>query len=464
MSDTTSYSYSISGVTFEDGGTLSGTVTVTYSAANVGLAVYAVDLTTTAGTAPLGSLDAGAYNSASSFGSADYIYSASFVHASPSDYQILIYGQSSDLYLGFSGTQPSALSWDFSNPTKEYEHGNSEPRAIGSLAAAGTITAELACFAAGTKLLTDRGEVPVEALRVGDRLPTLLSGRLAPIRWIGTRTLDTRRHPRPWDVAPVRIRAGAFGPGQPTHDLVLSPDHAVLVDDALVPVRYLLNGATIVQLPPGVITYFHVELDAHDVVSAQGLPAETYLDTGNRAAFENAEGATAMSPEFARAVWAASSCAKLLTEGPALVAIRQLLLDRAHMMGYTQTADPALILLADGAVVAGRLDGQRRRFDLPLQTRHVRILSRHAIPAEAMADSLDGRRLGVGIAGLTLDGTEAAAGARLGGWHPPEPGWQWTDGDATLAVGGARTLDFAVVLVAAYWVLERDGEPARIAA
>ncbi len=68
---------------------------------------------------------------------------------------------------------------------------------------------------------------------------------------------------------------------------MLSPDHAVFVDDVLVPVRHLINGSTIVQEPVAEVTYYHVELATHDVILAEGLPCESYLDTGNRAVFVN---------------------------------------------------------------------------------------------------------------------------------------------------------------------------------
>ena len=86
----------------------------------------------------------------------------------------------------------------------------------------------------------------------------------------------------------MRVKVGAFGTGRPRRDLVLSPDHAVhgsaLADGpaVLVPVRYLVNGATIVQEAADAISYFHVELDRHDVLLAEGLPTESYLDTANR--------------------------------------------------------------------------------------------------------------------------------------------------------------------------------------
>ena len=143
------------------------------------------------------------------------------------------------------------------------------------------------CFAAGTRILTPAGEVPVEALEAGDLL-VLASGRTARVRWIGRRRVDCRAHSAPRAVMPVCIRAGAIAPGVPARDLFLSPDHAVYVDGMLIPVRCLINGRSIVQLVADAVTYFHVELPRHDVMLAEGLAVESYLDTGNRSVFANA--------------------------------------------------------------------------------------------------------------------------------------------------------------------------------
>jgi hypothetical protein len=187
-----------------------------------------------------------------------------------------------------------------------------------------------ACFAAGTRIMGAFGPVPVEALAVGDRLRTA-RGRLAPVRWLGHRRVDLARHKRPLDVMPVRVRRAAFGRGRPDRDLVLSPDHAVFFRGHLVPVRHLINGVSIVQETRERITYWHVELDRHDVILAEGLPCESYLDTGNRGAFENADGPVQMTPDFARGVWAAEGCAPILTDpaDPRLRAMHTRLLARA---------------------------------------------------------------------------------------------------------------------------------------
>ncbi len=97
-------------------------------------------------------------------------------------------------------------------------------------------TIQVACFAAGTRIGTPEGPVAVEALNAGDRVVTK-DGRIEPIVWIGQRSVDCTRHPRPETVWPVRVSAGAFGENVPIRNLHLSPDHAVFVSDALIPVK-----------------------------------------------------------------------------------------------------------------------------------------------------------------------------------------------------------------------------------
>ena len=82
--------------------------------------------------------------------------------------------------------------------------------------------------------------------KFGDRV-RLADGGTAPIVWLGRRTVDCRCHPRREDALPVRIAAHAFGLDRPQRDVVLSPDHAVYMEDVLIPIRYLLNDATVRQ-------------------------------------------------------------------------------------------------------------------------------------------------------------------------------------------------------------------------
>ena len=186
----------------------------------------------------------------------------------------------------------------------------------------GVIFGSPACFASGTRIGGPGGEVAVERLLVGARVSAHF-GSVASVVWVGHRRVDCRSHPHPEQVWPVRVRAGTFGRGMPARDVYLSPDHAIFVDGVLIPVRYLINGTNVVQEAVESVTYWHVELDQHDVIRAEGLPCESYLDTGNRSNFENADGPAAFYPDFAALRWESEGCAPLVVTGPALDTARR---------------------------------------------------------------------------------------------------------------------------------------------
>ncbi|MBN8874432.1 MAG: Hint domain-containing protein [Rhodospirillales bacterium] len=180
-------------------------------------------------------------------------------------------------------------------------------------------TDTIPCFVEGTRIATPAGGTPVEMLAIGAEVLTA-TGETATVAWMGHRRVDCARHPDPLAVRPVRIRAHTFGPGQPARDLMLSPDHAVCVDGLLVPVRYLVTGDAIAFVPVARVTYWHLALARHDIVLAEGLPAETYLDTGDRAAFEGAE-VIMLHPVFG-GLQEEGRCMPLTVTGPALARLR----------------------------------------------------------------------------------------------------------------------------------------------
>jgi T5SS/PEP-CTERM-associated repeat protein len=296
------------------------------------------------------------------------------------------------------------------------------------------LTGAAPCFHHGTRLLTPDGDIRVEDVRPGDLVLTA-TGRSASVSWVGDRKVALRRHPRPQDVMPIRVAANAFGPGQPFRDLLLSPDHAVFMDGVLIPVRYLLNGVSVATAPAHEAHYFHVELDRHDVILAEGLPCESYLDTGNRSAFDHGGPAMQLHPDFARKVWATGACAELVLDGPVLEAVRSHLLARILDDGHEMTAEADLHLLVDGR----RLDaisrqGRRLEFVLPGNTTDLRLISRSAVPAEIYADTDDRRLLGVAVTHLEVDNVAMPLGSpgAGSGWHAAEAGWCWTTGSAEL--------------------------------
>ena len=183
---------------------------------------------------------------------------------------------------------------------------------------------EAPCFASGTRIATARGEVAVEAISVGDQVRVVMGGGLAEVIWVGRREVDCTRHPQPRKVWPVRVSAGAFGPGRPHTDLLLSPDHAVYVGDVLIPIRHLINGSSIVQQRMARVTYHHLELAAHDVLLAEGLPAESFLDMRDGTNYANRPGSVRLYPDFSVRMWEAFGCAPLVVTGPELNAARLL--------------------------------------------------------------------------------------------------------------------------------------------
>jgi hypothetical protein len=113
--------------------------------------------------------------------------------------------------------------------------------------------------------------------------------------------------------------------------LFLSPDHAVFANDVLIPVKHLINGTSVEQEPMDEVTYYHLELPQHDVVLAEGMPAESYLDTGDRSNFANGGGTLrhfSAHPQYASGVWEAYGCARLVVTGPEVAAVRERLEER----------------------------------------------------------------------------------------------------------------------------------------
>ncbi len=311
----------------------------------------------------------------------------------------------------------------------------------------------IACFAAGTRIRTTRGDVPVEALRAGRDSVITAQGAVAAIRWIGARTVIPARHNRPEAVMPVRVSRGALAPGRPARDLSLSPDHAVFLDGALIPVRCLTNGRSIVPVPVARVRYLHVELANHDVILAEGLPVESYLDTGNRAAFARTGRSRRPNAESSRHIWASRGCAPLVLDGPRLIAARRAVLRRAAALGHRLTDDPGLIVRADATPLRPLVRDRLWQVMLPRGTRQLRLTSRAHVPAQVMPEATDPRRLGIALRRLWIDGREAAldSPALHAGWHRPEPGWRWTTGDAAIAVDGARHLAFTMAITGRYW-------------
>ncbi len=186
--------------------------------------------------------------------------------------------------------------------------------------------AAVPCYVTGTRIRVLREhtiqDVPVERLRVGD-LAITAAGKPRPIRWIGTRAYPDLTAPQA--DRPVRIAAGALANGVPARDLRVSPDHCLWLDGLFVAAGHLVNGtSTIRGEAVRDLTYWHVELDSHDLLLAEGAPAESFLAApGVRRQFDGTS--TNDAP------LAPASYAPRIEHGPELEALRERLILRAGL-------------------------------------------------------------------------------------------------------------------------------------
>jgi hypothetical protein len=298
--------------------------------------------------------------------------------------------------------------------------------------ATGVAIVPLVCFVEGTRIATPDGEIPVEQLAIGGKALTA-SREARSIVWIGSgRVLATRG--RRTAATPVIVRKGAFADNVPHHDLHVTKGHSLYIDGVLIPVEFLVNHRSILwdDRAQEVVIY-HIELETHDILLANGAPAESYRDDGNRWLFQNANSGWDLPPK--------EPCAPVLTGGPVVDAVWRRLLDRAGLRKLPPLTDDAnLHLIVDGMCLNAPCQTNGVYvFCLPETPSRARIASRSAVPAE-LGLARDPRRLGVAVRRVVL-----RKGARfriidandprlLEGFHTFEAdnGFRWTDGNAIL--------------------------------
>ena len=179
------------------------------------------------------------------------------------------------------------------------------------------------CYCRGTSILTGHGEVSVEDLSVGDWLMTA-SGDLRAIKWIGKRCYAGRFANMHADVLPICFKRGSLGKGIPRRDLWVSPKHAMFIEGVLIPAERLVNGVSVVAAARvDRVEYFHIELDTHDVIVAEGALSESFVDDHSRSMFQNARDFAALYPdaEPVDAIY----CAPRVEDGFVLEAVRRML-------------------------------------------------------------------------------------------------------------------------------------------
>ena len=265
------------------------------------------------------------------------------INLRPNSYQ-------ASVYLGHSQYQNELFFQQYgqlvSTATPDYSNNTTTITASGIQNSITPLSFGVPCFRAGTWINTPDGPVAVERISPGDLVISHFGAERRVI-WIGHRETDCRRHPDPRSVWPVRISPDAFAAGQPHGELFLSPDHAVFVDGVLIPVRLLINGTTIQPIETSRVTWYHVELEEHDVIFAEGLAVESFLDRDDRAFFTNGGVAVQLIPNFTARMWEMAGCAPLVMTGVKLSQVRTMLEKRAR----GRTSLEANNLCADGSVL-----------------------------------------------------------------------------------------------------------------
>ena len=342
------------------------------------------------------------------------------------------------------------------------------------------------CYARGTMIATPDGEKPVKSLRAGKRVIILVDGEpvARPVKWLGRRRIELASHPRPETVAPIRIQHDAFADGIPHRDLLVSPDHAIFVDGKLICARQLVNGTTI-RKDTGwtAVDYYHVELDQHAILLAEGLAAESYIDTGNSAFFANSGSPMVLHPDLTDESdypsREAASCAPFVWDEASVLPVWQYLADRAAALGRPvpvreTSTDSGLRLLAKGRTIKPIYgNAELAIFALPRGASEVRLASRAASPTDARPWLEDRRRLGVRVARVVLRSADEVREIPVDhpdlakGWWAVERDGQatsrWTNGEAVLplpAMHGDAMLEIHLAGTMTYLVADQPTDEA----
>jgi hypothetical protein len=293
----------------------------------------------------------------------------------------------------------------------------------------------------------------VEELAPGDFAVTA-ENELARVIWIGRRDVELVRHPAPAQIRPVRIAAGALAMGVPERDLFLSPDHALYFDGSLVQARDLIDGVVIRQdFEVRAVRYYHVELESHAVLLAEGAGAESYFDCGQRGVFSSASARLAAAPGRR-----AGRVAPLVTSGEALAAIRARLHARKLMLGISVAEAPyfALKFLGRELLFPSENAPGRVTFTLPGGMTEAVFCSPVFIPAEVDPASMDRRLVGAAIGDVFVDGRLTAIEAVF--WaadmhrRAARETATWTRGAARLKIPlGAGVISFHIAAAPRQW-------------
>ncbi|MFT8463405.1 Hint domain-containing protein [Acetobacter persici] len=325
-----------------------------------------------------------------------------------------------------------------------------------------TGSSSIVCFLANSMIRTPDGDVAVEDLRIGDQIVAFdwknKKDVLRPVVWVGKARATVRLGLHDDEAGyPVRVLKDAVSDGVPYKDMLITAEHCLFFKGKFVPVRMLVNGASIFYDKS--ITsydYYHVETEQHSVITADGMLTESYLDTGNRSSFRQ-EGRVVALHGTAR-TWEKDAGAPLCVDRAFVEPLFRMLEWRedsvagcqtsANAPALTQDPDLHLVTETDAVIRPMRKAAHHYSFMLPPGTQSVRIVSRTSRPADVTGPFVDDRRsMGVAVADIHLfcsksqhDISAHRQAVKPAGWYPSD-GAQcvWTNGNAELPLGDYLT-------------------------
>ncbi|MXV44616.1 hypothetical protein GS501_06095 [Saccharibacter sp. 17.LH.SD] len=344
-------------------------------------------------------------------------------------------------------------------PAGSYKVGANGPLTVSD--SGSTITVEatpVTCFLEGSMIQTADGDKAVEDIRVGDELVTFdwreNQQVMRPVVWAGK--AHCRVTPELTDDKagyPVRILKDAFAEGVPFKDMLITAEHCLFFDGKFVPVRMLVNGRSVFYDKS--ITsydYYHIETKNHAVIIADGMLSESYLDTGNRHAFDQYDD-NSMSTLTRRLTWDESAAAPLDVSREFVEPLfRQIETRAEHIQCAAKSVAPTLTDDMDLHLITdtGLLLRQRRErngrviFSIPAGVKSVRLVSNASRPSDVIGPFVDDRRyFGVSVGEIVVfkgDQVRAITAhlteKTLEGWGDSgEEGTRWTTGNAVLPLG-----------------------------
>lgn len=311
------------------------------------------------------------------------------------------------------------------------------------------------CFLPGTLIRTPSGERPVEDIKSGDEVFTYKNGQelKRSVVWVGhSHAFSNESKPDDISNYPVRILKDAISDGVPYKDLLITAEHCLSFDGKFIPARMLVNGRSIFYDKS--ITsydYYHIEMEEHAVIVADGIFTESYLDTGNRRSFRET-GKVVSFPVSRNLTWNDAALPLDVSREFAEPLFNDIML-RAEQAGLPlQEKEKELVyesdmcLLTDTGLILKRVRENNGHviFMVPDGVKAVRIVSSSSRPSDIVGPFVDDRRyFGVAVGKIVIsEGGKVREirdhfiNADLDGWLTKE--WEdtrWTSGNAILSLG-----------------------------